>query len=106
VDQYLAAGLVDELRLHVAPVLLDAGERLFEGVGSVSFEPLGARQTRLVTHLSYRVHASEQAPRPLPCGNVGGGRSRPVDDFASTATSDRQHRYGGQRWERYTCTSS
>ena len=58
VNQYLAAGLLDELRLHVAPVLLGAGERLFEGVGDVSLEPLQVRHTGLVTHLSYRpVHA-------------------------------------------------
>ena len=55
VNQYLAARLLDELRLHVAPLLLGAGERLFEGVGSVSFEPLEVRHTGLVTHLSYRV---------------------------------------------------
>jgi dihydrofolate reductase len=55
VNQYLAAGLLDELRLHVAPVLLGAGERLFEGVGNVSLEPLEVKHTRLVTHLSYQV---------------------------------------------------
>jgi len=31
--QYLAAGLVDEMRLHLVPTLLGDGERLFEGVG-------------------------------------------------------------------------
>ena len=55
VNQYLAAGLIDELRLHVAPVLLGAGERLFEGIGNVWLEPLGMRQTGLVTHLGYRL---------------------------------------------------
>jgi dihydrofolate reductase len=33
-QQYLAAGLVDEMDLHLAPILLGAGERLFEGLGS------------------------------------------------------------------------
>lgn len=32
-QQYLAAGLVDEMELHLAPVLLGSGERLFQGVG-------------------------------------------------------------------------
>jgi dihydrofolate reductase len=31
--QYLAAGLVDEMDLNLAPVLLGSGERLFEGLG-------------------------------------------------------------------------
>jgi dihydrofolate reductase len=57
VNQYLAAGAIDELRLHVAPIILGEGERLFEGVRRVSLEPLSTapRGTDLVTHLSYRV---------------------------------------------------
>jgi dihydrofolate reductase len=33
-QQYLKAGLVDEMELHVVPVLLGGGERLFEGAGT------------------------------------------------------------------------
>ena len=32
-QQYLAAGLVDEMEIHVVPTLLGSGERLFDGVG-------------------------------------------------------------------------
>jgi dihydrofolate reductase len=55
VNQYLAAGLIDELRLHVVPVILGAGERVLEGVGDTTLEPLQVRATPLVTHLRYRV---------------------------------------------------
>jgi dihydrofolate reductase len=55
VNQYLAAGLIDELRLHVAPVIVGAGERLFDGVADLALEPLGVRGTNLVTHVRYRV---------------------------------------------------
>jgi dihydrofolate reductase len=54
VNQYLAAGLIDELRLHVAPVVLGRGERLLADAGSFELEPVSARQTPLVTHLTYR----------------------------------------------------
>ena len=52
---YLAAGLVDEFGLHVAPVLLGAGERLLDGLGGLSVEPGPVSSNHLVTHLSYRV---------------------------------------------------
>ncbi|MFI2566232.1 dihydrofolate reductase family protein [Paenarthrobacter sp. NPDC018779] len=53
--QFLAAGLIDELRLHVAPVILGSGERLLDGVGELRLEPLDVRGTRLVSHLRYKV---------------------------------------------------
>ena len=56
VSQYLAAGAIDELRLHVAPLALGRGERIFEGAGALALEPLGkATGTDLVTHVRYRV---------------------------------------------------
>lgn len=55
VNQYLAAGLIDELRTHVSPVTIGAGERLFEGVPPLQLELLDARPASLTTHISYRV---------------------------------------------------
>ncbi|GAA0925242.1 dihydrofolate reductase family protein [Nonomuraea longicatena] len=55
VNQYLAAGLIDELRLHVAPVVLGRGERLLAGVGAFDLEPVGTPSgSALITHLTYR----------------------------------------------------
>src|SRR5919202_922351 len=55
VRQYLNAGLVDELRLALSPILLGDGLRLFDGVDrrKVSFESVEAINSNRVTHLHY-----------------------------------------------------
>ncbi|HEX5894087.1 MAG TPA: dihydrofolate reductase family protein [Solirubrobacterales bacterium] len=56
INEYLAAGLVDELELHVAPLILGGGERLFDGVGpDLKLEQLRAIEAPGVTHVKYRV---------------------------------------------------
>ncbi|WP_314195951.1 dihydrofolate reductase family protein [uncultured Arthrobacter sp.] len=55
VNQYLAAGLIDELRLHIAPLTFGAGTRLFEGVPPLKLEQVSSRAATLVTHVTYRV---------------------------------------------------
>jgi dihydrofolate reductase len=56
INQYLAAGLVDELELNIVPLLLGGGARLFDGVGSnVELEQVRAVEAPRVTHLKYRV---------------------------------------------------
>jgi dihydrofolate reductase len=55
VQQYLRAGLIDELRLHIAPVILGSGERLLEGVGDLKLEQVAVTSSELVTHITYRV---------------------------------------------------
>ena len=55
--QYLLAGLVDELRLHVVPVLFGAWVRLFDAaVGAhVKLERVAVEETPNATHLTFRV---------------------------------------------------
>ena len=55
VQQYLAAGLLDELYLHIVPVVLGAGERLLDNVGDPTLEPVQVVASPGVTHIKYRV---------------------------------------------------
>lgn len=54
VNQYLAAGLLDELRLHIAPFTVGAGTRVFDGVPPLKLEQVSSRAASLVTHVTYR----------------------------------------------------
>ena len=55
VNQYLAAGLLDELRLHITPFTVGAGTRIFDGVPPLKSEQVSSRAASLVTHVTYRV---------------------------------------------------
>jgi dihydrofolate reductase len=55
VQQCLAAGLLEELQLHIAPVLLGGGTRLFDDAGSPRLEPVEVSGSPAVTHVTYRV---------------------------------------------------
>ena len=55
VNQFLVAGLIDELRLHIVPFTLGAGTRLFEGVPPLKLEQVTSRAATSVTHVTYRV---------------------------------------------------
>jgi dihydrofolate reductase len=55
-QQFLAAGLVDEIRIHLVDVLLGGGRRLFDQLPQrIELEQTGLSQTGGVTHLEYRV---------------------------------------------------
>jgi len=56
-QQYLKAGLVDEMEIHVANVLLGAGRPLFANIGDkpIKLERMRVIATSVVTHLRYRV---------------------------------------------------
>jgi len=55
IRQYLAAGSLDELYLHIVPVLLGAGERLLADVGDPVLEPIKVVASPAVTHIKYRI---------------------------------------------------
>jgi dihydrofolate reductase len=57
IAQYLNAGLVDEMMIHVAPVLVGEGIRLFDGVSpdKLTLEPTGTIASQNVTHLAFSV---------------------------------------------------
>ncbi len=56
-QQYLAAGFVDEMEIHLVPVLVREGARLFDHLppGSVSLEQVRAVEAPGVTHLKYKI---------------------------------------------------
>lgn len=56
VQQYLAAGLVDEVEIHLVPVIVGGGERLFDNLGAgMTLQQLRVVEGSGVTHLKYGV---------------------------------------------------
>jgi dihydrofolate reductase len=55
IQQTLAAGLLDELQLHVVPIVIGGGERLLVNIGDPKLEPIEVVASPAVTHLRYRV---------------------------------------------------
>ncbi len=57
IQQYLAARLVDELRLHLAPVLLGEGKRLFDHLGNqtIELQRTSVIESPYATHLFYTI---------------------------------------------------
>ena len=56
-QQYLKAGLVDEMQIHLVPVILGAGARLFDTLGDaeIGLECIRVVEAPGVTHLTYRI---------------------------------------------------
>jgi dihydrofolate reductase len=60
VQQAIQAGVLDECTIHLAPILLGAGRRLFDGIEpeKMKLVPVRADSSALVTHLDYRFDRS------------------------------------------------
>jgi dihydrofolate reductase len=56
-QQYLSAGLMDEMELHVVPLMLGGGTRLLDNIDTadLELEPVRVVGTPEVTHVKYRV---------------------------------------------------
>ena len=101
-QQYLAAGLLDELELHVVPLLLGDGSRLLENLGDaeVQLEQVRAVEAPGVTHLKYRVvsmtHSTlalrRRAPLRPGCAVVTVSRPRPVSSRSASRCCRRRPR--------------
>ena len=57
IQQYLNAGLVDELNIHITPIMLGRGVRLFDNIddGKITLEIINVIHSPMVTHLFYKV---------------------------------------------------
>jgi dihydrofolate reductase len=55
VDQSLAERLVDELRIHLSPLVLGGGTRLFDLVGPMTLIQRGVTESPRATHLTYEL---------------------------------------------------
>lgn len=55
INQYLAAGLLDELTLHIVPFVMGGGKRLLVDVGDPQLEPVKVVASPAVTHVTYRL---------------------------------------------------
>jgi dihydrofolate reductase len=55
IDQSLAEGLVDELRIHLSPLVLGDGTRLFDLVGPMTLVQRAVTESPRATHLTYEV---------------------------------------------------
>lgn len=55
IQQFMNAGLLDELQIHVVPILLGGGTRLFDNLGGTKLEKVRVIDSPLVTHLKFRI---------------------------------------------------
>jgi dihydrofolate reductase len=62
--QFVAAGLVDEISIHLVPVVLGGGISMFEGLGRLDLETPDVLEAPAATHLRYRLSDAARTPAP------------------------------------------
>ena len=55
IQQFIRAGLLDELGIHLIPILLGSGTRLFDNLGALKLEKTATKDTPAVTYLRYKI---------------------------------------------------
>jgi dihydrofolate reductase len=62
--QYIAAGLVDEIQIHLVPVLFGGGTRMFDGglAEHITLEPVEVIETPVAIHQRFRVARESDQP--------------------------------------------
>jgi dihydrofolate reductase len=58
INQYIRAGIIDEVWLHIAPITIGDGQQLFLDTPGIHLKPLEVRTTDLVTHIKYEIKHS------------------------------------------------
>ncbi|HEX3929890.1 MAG TPA: dihydrofolate reductase family protein [Nocardioides sp.] len=64
INQFLRAGHIDELRLHVVPIVLGSGETIFADLKGLAFDVASTRSTSMVTHMTLRRRRHEPGDSP------------------------------------------
>lgn len=55
IQQFIKAGHLDELQIHIVPILLGGGTRLLDNLGTIKLEKIRVIDSPLVTHLKFRL---------------------------------------------------
>ena len=90
-QQYLRAGLLDEIQVHVAPVFLGAGVRLFDGIPLDTVDAGSGAGGRL----------AERHPSPLPCRPRLGGLGLELQRELGLGLGDRRRRARAEQARRH-----
>jgi dihydrofolate reductase len=94
--QFIEAGLLDEIGVHLVPVLFGSGTRMFEHLGSkhIQLETIGAIETSAATHLRYRIVKRRR---------IRGGRARRRDPLEKggwwISRGEEMHPTEGEIWK-------